>query len=71
MIQAILAYCIVAVAAAWLVWTLFLPGSLKGRLRPAARARPGLPGDCGSCAGCPPVRRRVPVPPREADRDGH
>lgn len=75
MIQAIFTYCIVAVAAAWLVWTLFLPDSLKGRLRPAAgagHAGPGAAGECRTCPGCPPAagsapaRCRIPGPPEDS-----
>ena len=39
MLQALTAYAIVALAAAWVVWSMFLPRSLKLKLRP--RRAPG------------------------------
>lgn len=42
MAQAILAYAIVAAAAGWATWSLFL----KGRLRRRTVAKPGCGDDC-------------------------
>ncbi len=54
MFQAVVTYCIVAFAAAWLVWTLFMPQSLRKRLRPARAAAYRPASDCASgCSGCP------------------
>lgn len=56
MIQTVVAYCIVAVAVAWLAWTLFLPASLRNRLRGGGRKEPtasDCSDGCATCAGCP------------------
>ena len=55
MTQTIVTYCIVAIAAAWLVWTLFIPASLRNRLR-GGRTSPKAPDcsdGCAACSGCP------------------
>jgi hypothetical protein len=33
MVQAVIAYVLVAVAACWVIWSIFVPGKLKARLR--------------------------------------
>jgi hypothetical protein len=56
MIQAVITYFIVALAAAWLVWTLFLPEVLRRKLRPVAARGPSDCADgCAGCSGCPPA----------------
>jgi hypothetical protein len=55
MAQALLAYLMVAAAAAWAAWSLFLPRALKqnlrARLSPRRSPEPGKTGcDCGG--GC-------------------
>lgn len=55
MLQALIAYVLVALAGAWVLWNLVLPASLRLRLRPArARRGDGLAGGCadGGCANC-------------------
>jgi hypothetical protein len=39
MVQDFIAYAIVAVAAAWVVWSVFLPRKLKARLIPRRRGK--------------------------------
>ena len=54
MVQTVVAYAIVAVAVAWLVWTLFLPASLRERLRGGTPKKAPDCGDgCAACDGCP------------------
>jgi hypothetical protein len=48
MVQTLIVYLIVAVAAAWTVWRLFLRGWVKRRA--AARSAAGCGPDCG-CGG--------------------
>lgn len=58
MIQALLAYLIVAVAAASVFWSVLLPAHLRHALRQALTRRLGVsvsepPADrCGGCRGC-------------------
>ncbi len=33
MVQAVIAYALVAVAAGWVTWSVFLPGKVKARLK--------------------------------------
>lgn len=48
MIQTVATYAIVAAAALWLVWRMFLPATVKGRLK----ARLSGKDDCGPDCGC-------------------
>ncbi len=60
--QNVIVYLIVAAAAAWQIWYLFVPAAVKKRLHP------GKPGghDCSDgCAGCPSACTRAsPSPAR-------
>lgn len=47
MIQSIAAYVIVAGAAAWLVWRMVLPATLRNRMRARVTGK-----DCGDDCGC-------------------
>ncbi len=47
MIQTIAAYAIVAAAAAWLVWRMLLPATVKGRLKARLGGK-----NCGDDCGC-------------------
>ncbi|WP_256430044.1 hypothetical protein [Caulobacter sp. S45] len=38
-VQAVIAYAVVAMAAAWIVWSMFVPGKLKARLRGRVRLK--------------------------------
>lgn len=50
MAEAAIVYGLVALAAAWTVWKLFLPRSLKARL--SKRGTKGCgDGGCGDCGG--------------------
>jgi hypothetical protein len=40
MVQAALAYLIVALAAAWVIWRMFVPGKVKAGLIARLRRRP-------------------------------
>ena len=53
MAEAALVYVLVALAAAWTVWKLFLPRSLKARLARKSRKTRAVCGDggCESCGG--------------------
>jgi hypothetical protein len=51
MAQAVLAYLVTAAAAAWIVWSVLLPKSLKRRLK-AGKAVPAGKGGCGGDCGC-------------------
>lgn len=57
MIQTVVTYGIVALAVAWLVWTLLLPASLRERLRRGHDGAAKRASDCGdgcaACDGCP------------------
>jgi len=48
--QNAIVYLIVAAAAAWQVWHLFVPPAVKSRLRPG---RSGVHDCSDGCAGCP------------------
>lgn len=63
--QAIISYLIVALAALWLVWHLFVPTSLRQRLRPGTPAGHGCGSDgCGDCpSGCGPQEQSVVIRP--------
>ena len=37
--QAVIAYAVVAFAAAWVVWSMFVPGKLKARLQGRAKLK--------------------------------
>lgn len=52
--QTLAAYAAVAVAAAWVVWSVVLPRSLKQKLRTAGKKAPnaGKKGGCGPGCGC-------------------
>jgi hypothetical protein len=53
MTQTIAAYVIVAAAAAFVVWRLFVPVAWKARLRALVRHRPAPPQDGCGCARDP------------------
>ena len=51
--QDLIVLMLVAVAAAWLGWTLILPRRLQQRLRHVAgRPAPGTGSACRDCGGC-------------------
>lgn len=50
MAEAVLVYGIVALAAAWTVWKLFLPRALKARLS-KRKAKSCGDGGCENCGG--------------------
>ena len=39
LLQHLIAYTVVALAAAWVVWSMFLPRGLKARLKPRKASR--------------------------------
>ena len=47
MIQSLIVYAAVAVAAVWVVWSIILPRSVKQRLKGRGRPKPGCGPDCG------------------------
>jgi hypothetical protein len=51
--EAVLVYALVALAAAWTVWKLFLPRSLKARLK-GGKTTKAKKADCGDggCENC-------------------
>jgi hypothetical protein len=52
--EAALVYLLVALAAAWTVWKLFLPRALKARLKRGKSAKAETAcgdGGCGRCGG--------------------
>ena len=64
MLQALITYTIVALAALWVLWHIILPASVRQRLRPARlRRREESCGDDG-CAGCNGCGSSNPQPVR-------
>ncbi len=51
MTQTLLAYGATAIAAAWVVWSVLLPRSVKQKLRGRGKAPAGK-GGCGDDCGC-------------------
>lgn len=49
MAQAVIAYLIVAVAAAWVVWRVALPAAWQARLQALVRRGPAPPRDGCAC----------------------
>lgn len=55
MLQALITYTIVALAALWVLWHIILPASVRQRLRPARLRRQGescSDDGCSGCSGC-------------------
>jgi hypothetical protein len=57
MLQAVLTYLLVAVAAAWVVWTQFMPKALRLALKARFDGQKATPSgksgcDCGGDGGC-------------------
>ncbi len=72
MLQALITYTIVALAALWVLWNIILPTSIRQRLRPARlrRQQENCSDDgCSGCNGCGSSSAPQPVKVRWQDRD--
>ena len=63
MVEAVVTYLIVSVAAVWVLWSILLPAGLRRAIRqrftgrPGVRAAPGAMSGCDDCH-CPGCGRR-------------